>query len=58
MGDSLKFHMVLVKMPFELLAVYRNSGASWVPTVVIIKMLTKEGTTGNHPQAVIFILMT
>lgn len=57
-GDSLQLHMVLVKMPFEPLAVYRNSGVSWVPTVVIIKMLTKEGTTSNHPQAVIFVLMT
>lgn len=50
--------MVLVKMPFESLAVYRNSGVSWVPTAVIITMLTKGGTTGKHPQAIAFIPRT
>ena len=55
LGYSLQLHMVLVHMPFELLAVYRNSSVSWVPTAVI--MLT-EGTAGNHPQVVVFILVT
>lgn len=50
--------MVLVKMPFEALAVYRNSSVSWVPTAVIVTMLTKGDTTGNHPQAVVFIPRT
>lgn len=58
MGDSLQLHMVLVKVPFESLAVYRNSGVSWVPTAVIITMLTKGGTTGKHPQAIALIPRT
>lgn len=57
MGCSLQLHEALVNTAGEPLAAHRNAGVSWVLAAVATKMPT-EGTAGNHPQVVDFILVT